>query len=182
LNYALHNQETRRLLFREIRRSDFSEWLEFFKDPTSYQYWIQETESPERECEKWYAKQFDRYQNNLGGMNALIEKETGELVGHCGVLVQQVDGKTELEIAYSLLGTFRSRGYATEAVIKCRDYAFENRFAESLISIISVTNTPSARVAMKAGMTISKQTIYKSNAVNIFCVHHSPEFPIPLST
>jgi len=37
-----------------------------------------------------------------------------------------------------------------------------------LISIISLSNTPSARVAEKNGMTIDKQTAYNDNVVNIF--------------
>ncbi len=31
---------------------------------------------------------------------------------------------------------------------KCRDYAFENNFSDSLISIVSLTNSPSANVAI----------------------------------
>ncbi|MBS1577911.1 MAG: GNAT family N-acetyltransferase, partial [Bacteroidetes bacterium] len=65
-------------------------------------------------------------------MNALIEKESGRLIGHCGLLVQTVDNITELEIAYSLLPEFWNKGYATEAASKCRDYAFENDFSDSL--------------------------------------------------
>ncbi len=168
MNYLLSGQESERLLFREVLISDYNQWLPFFTDPLSHRYWIAELESPEIECEKWYKRQLNRYENNLGGMNALISKDSLELVGHGGLLVQTVDGIKELEIGYSILPEFWGKGYATEAAMKCRDYAFENKYAESLISIISLTNIPSENVALKIGMKIEKKSIYKNNHVNIF--------------
>lgn len=168
MKYLLSNQETNRILFRKIDSSDFQDWLPFFQNPKSSQYWISELESPIIECEKWYQKQFYRYQNGLGGMNALIDKESDKLIGHCGLLVQKVNEKTELEIGYSLLPEFWNKGFATEAAKKCRDFAFENQFSDSLISIISLTNSPSESVALKNGMTIDFVTEYNKNQVNIF--------------
>ena len=168
MKYLLEGQETKRILFRKVSLLDFDDWLEFHKNPITSQHWISELETPEVECEKWYAKQFHRYENNLGGMNALIDKKTGTLMGHCGLLVQTVDGQTELEIGYSLLPLFWNKGIAIEAATKCKNYAFENNFSESLISIISLTNKPSSNVAIKNGMQLEKTTEYNGNKVNIF--------------
>ncbi|MGC4035038.1 MAG: GNAT family N-acetyltransferase [Chitinophagaceae bacterium] len=168
MKYLLSGQETKHLLFRKISESDFDAWLEFHKDPQTSIHWLSEKELPEIECRKWYDYQFQRYDTDKGGMNALIEKTSGKLVGHCGLLVQVVDDKTELEIGYSLLRAFWNKGYASEAAIKCRDYAFENNFSESLISIISLSNLPSEKVAIRNGMKIDKQTYHRGNAVNVF--------------
>lgn len=168
MKYLLENEETERLYFRKIHLSDFKAWLEFFKDPSSFQYWVTELKAPEVECENWYKKQFDRYETGRGGMNALIEKGSNKLIGHAGLLVQQVDGKAELEVAYSLLPEQRNKGYATEAARKCIDVAFQNEYWSTLISIISTTNKPSANVAIKNGMKADKQTVYNQNDVTIF--------------
>jgi len=101
-------------------------------------------------------------------MNALIEKSSGKLIGHAGLLTQYVDGQKEMEVAYSLLPAFWRKGYATEAAVKCRDYAFGNNFADSLISIISITNTPSINVALRNGMHADRDTVYNMNDVTIF--------------
>lgn len=155
-------------MFRSIDEKDFSQWLKFFEDTTAHQYWIEEQGAPEYECRNWYEKQNLRYEQDRGGMNALIEKSSGKLVGHAGLLVQEVDGVTELEIAYSLLPEFWNKGFAIEAASKCKTFGFENNFAESLISIISVSNLPSQKVATKNGLTIAKQTVYRQNPVYIY--------------
>lgn len=156
------------MLFRKIQDSDFDVWLEFFSDPQTHIHWTPMQNPPEVECRKWYEKQHWRYENNMGGMNALIEKQSGKLVGHCGLLVQTVDEIAELEIGYSLLSEFWQRGFASEAARKCRDFAFENELAESLISIISRTNSPSQKVAINNGMHWEKATIYHKNEVFIY--------------
>ncbi|MEO7992658.1 MAG: GNAT family N-acetyltransferase, partial [Chryseolinea sp.] len=168
MKYLLNKEETNRLYFRLIEPSDFNSWIDFFKDPSSFKHWIEQRQDPEIECRKWYEKQENRYATDLGGMNALVEKSTENLIGYSGLLVQYVDDKEELEVAYSLLPTYRNKGYATEAARKCRDYAFKNNGADSVISIVSITNTPSANVAVKNGMRLEKQTLYRENQVNIF--------------
>lgn len=176
MKYLLTHQQTDRLLFRTIDESDFDQWLKFFEDPRAHQHWIEDKEAPAIECRKWYAKQKQRYAESRGGMNALIEKSSGKLAGHAGLLVQEVDGIQELEIAYSLLPEFWNKGYAIEAARKCKEFAFENNFSASLISIISESNLPSQRVASKNGLTIDKQTVYRGNPVYIFRIWQtSPE-------
>lgn len=103
-------------------------------------------------------------------MNALTLKASGQLVGICGLLVQTVDGIEELEIGYSILPKFWLQGYAFEAAQKCKHFAFEKGFSDSLISIIHVDNVPSQKVALKNGMFLDKTTIYRDNPVHIFRV------------
>jgi [ribosomal protein S5]-alanine N-acetyltransferase len=171
MKFLLDHEETPRILFRRIELTDFDAWLEFFKHPSSFEHWVSERQQPGLECKQWYAKQFNRYETDQGGMNAVIEKSTGKLIGHAGLLVQHVDGIEELEVAYSLVPAFRNKGFASEAAVKCKEFAFQNNLTPSLISIISLTNTPSANVALKNGMKIEKQTTYNQNPVNIFRIH-----------
>ena len=104
-------------------------------------------------------------------MNVLIDKATNEFIGQCGLLVQEVDGAEELEIGYSILPRHWNKGYATEAAIKCRDFAFSNAFKDSLISIVHIENFKSEKVALKNGMIKIHQTIFKESPVNIFRIN-----------
>jgi ribosomal-protein-alanine N-acetyltransferase len=172
MSLLLDGKQTDRLAYRKIQLSDSDAWLEFFRHPNTHKHWVSQRSTPEEECSQWYARQQERYDNDEGGMNALIDKSTGKLVGHCGLLRQTVDGVAELEIGYSVLPEFWNKGYASEAAIACRDHAFQNKLSSSLISIISVTNTASENVARKVGMKIEKVTMYKGNKVNIFRVQN----------
>lgn len=101
-------------------------------------------------------------------MNALIEKESGLLVGQCGLLIQTIDGIEELEIGYSILPAFRNKGYASEAAQKCKHFAFENNFSDNVISCILIGNTFSENVALKNGMSIDKITQDKGETIQVF--------------
>ncbi len=173
--YSLEGQETDRLIFRKIQESDFDIWLEFCKFQDSLKYIFSqkelEIEDPIERCKIWFDRVFLRYKNNLGGMNAMIDKKTGEFVGQCGLLIQTVDEIEELEIGYSLMPNFRGQGYAIESAKKCKYFAFEKNFSNSLISIIHINNQASAKVAIANGMTLEKTTISKGDAVNIFRVN-----------
>lgn len=170
-NYLLEHEESERLLFRRLQPSDFGDWLPFYHDPKSTQYWEGLPSDPQEACKIQFDRIFERYENDLGGMNALTLKTSGQLVGICGLLVQVVDGMEELEIGYSILPKFWLQGYAVEAAQKCKHFAFQKGFSDSLISIIHVDNVPSQKVALKNGMFLDKTTTYKDNPVHIFRVN-----------
>lgn len=167
----LTGSESERLVFRCVQPSDFKRWMSFYHDPESTRYWDGIAEDPLRACREQFDRIFERIELGHGGMNALVEKKSGNFIGLCGLLVQDVDNRKELEIGYSMLPGFRNRGYATEAAGHCKKYAFEMALAPSLISIIHIHNTPSQKVALHLGMKIDATTTYKDNPVHIFRVY-----------
>ncbi len=102
---------------------------------------------------------------------ALVERKSGELVGWCGLLVQEVDAIRELEVGYSIMPAHWRNGYATEGARACLQFAFERNLAESVISIIQVDNLPSQEVAIKNGLTRGRQTTYHGNRVYIYQIN-----------
>tara|TARA_R110000765_G_scaffold74479_1_gene146024 strand:- start:2164 stop:2685 length:522 start_codon:yes stop_codon:yes gene_type:complete len=169
--YLLTSEESERLLFKKVQPADFEKWLPFHKEPLSSQYWSGLPKDPKVACQQQFDRIFERYNENLGGMNALFLKNTNTLVGLCGLLVQQVDDKQELEIGYSILPKFWRQGFAFEAAEKCKLVAFEKQWAKSLISIIQTNNIPSQKTALKNGMFLDFTTTYHNNEVHIFRIH-----------
>lgn len=169
MKYTLKNIESARLKFRLLQPEDFDTWLPLFDHPNARRYLgLEQLKTGQKMCEKWFEIQFDRYLNDKGGMNVLIDKVTNEFIGQCGLLLQEVDGKRELEIGYSILPEYWNKGYATEAAITCKESAFKFNYSDSLISIVHIENIRSEKVARKNGMTIDKTTTYKDMPVNIF--------------
>jgi len=169
MKYTLNGQETERLKFRLLNDNDFNEWVELFNDiEVSKILGMDKLGTPKEQCEKWFEWTYDRYKNNLGGQNVLIEKSTNKIIGQSGLLVREINGYNEIEIAYSILPYARKKGFASEASQKCRNFAFENNFAEKLISIINPTNLYSEKVALNNGMKIRETIHFHGNKMNVF--------------
>jgi ribosomal-protein-alanine N-acetyltransferase len=168
MKLLLPNIETERLRFRLVEQADFNEWLPMFEQPKVADFLGLDKSQPIQEiCTTFFERVFSRYKRGTGGMNALIEKSTGAMVGQCGLMIQNVGGKKYLEVGYAVIPQFWGKGYASEAAIKCRDYAFENELAETLISVINVGNIGSEKVAQKNGMhKIEYIPDYHGTAIN----------------
>jgi len=167
MKYLLTGQETERLKFRKLQPDDFDTWLPMFKANNIAKFLDLDLKASESElCTLWFDKAFHRHENDLGGMNVLIDKNTNRLVGQCGILVQTIEDVERLEIGYSLLPEFWGRGYASEAALKCKNYAFENNFSNILMSMVHVENISSEKVALRNGMDFEK----KIKDFNVFSI------------
>ncbi len=163
--FLLTGQETERLRFRLLKMEDFDTWINLFKASNVAKYLDLDPYLSESElCQIWFDKAFHRYENDLGGMNVLIDKKTGRMVGQCGLLVQTVENVERLEIGYSILPEFWKQGFAIESAAKCKNYAFENNVTDSLISMMHTENSASEKVAIRNGMSFER----KVGSFNIF--------------
>ena len=68
--------------------------------------------------------------------------------------MQKIRDLEVLEIGYLFRKDAWHQGYATEAAMACKAYAFETLRAERVCSIIRDTNLASQRVAQRNGMTV----------------------------
>jgi RimJ/RimL family protein N-acetyltransferase len=82
-------------------------------------------------------------------LHAVVERETGDLVGRVGLW--NPEGWPGLEVGWTLALPAWGKGYATEAAAAWRDYAYEVLDAPELCSIVHRDNLPSARVAERIG-------------------------------
>lgn len=148
--------ETARLITRFVTKEDAAVWVDYCKDPTATKFTIIKDKTPEEMSELFIDLTLKRYKEHRLGLQALINKETHEFIGKCGLLLQEVNGKEEVEVGYHLLPKFWGKGYATEAARGFRDYAFENNLADSVISLIDPDNIASKKVAIRNGMKLTE--------------------------
>jgi len=109
--------------------------------------------------EEWISRNLRRYREQGHGLWAMILKSSGELVGDCGLTVQDVDAANEIEIGCHVSRDLWGQGLATASARACRDLGFARLPVERLITLIRPENLPSLRVAEKNGMTVWKEVM-----------------------
>ncbi len=159
--------EAPRLRFRFLTRDDAPAWEEFLSYDEAVKLFPPFDDVKQFSID-WMERALNRYNNEGLGLYALIEKSSGAFVGQCGFLKQEVDGVLETEIGYHLIPRVWKSGFATEAAMACRDYAFRNNLADSVISIIDKRNQPSIQVATRNGMKPDKETVWRTIPVFIY--------------
>ena len=144
--------ETERLYTREMNENDLSALSSIMQDPeVMYAY---EHAFTDEETSGWFNQQLERYKNHGYGLWAVILKETSEMIGQCGLSIQQFRGSKVQEIGYLFRKAFWHQGYAIEAARGCKAYAFDTLELSEVYSIVRDTNITSMNVAIRNGMTI----------------------------
>jgi Acetyltransferases, including N-acetylases of ribosomal proteins len=144
--------ETERLRLRKITKTDFPLLCKHLQDAEVMYAW--EHAYTDTEVNEGIEKQLKSYVENGFGVWAVILKETGELIGQCGLSMQPCGDETVLEIGYIFQKAYWHKGYATEAAIACKKYAFDKLKAPEVFSLIRETNISSQNVAKRNGMNI----------------------------
>ena len=162
-------QQSERLIIRPLNQSDVETWKEFLSNERATKHFPDAMSTPDF-AQKWIDSQLKRYNNKGMGLMALEHKLTGNLIGQCGLLTQEVDGVDEVEIGYHVMPQYWAQGYATEAAIFFKNFAFENKIADSVISIIHAENVGSQMVASRNGMTKEKTTIWRDMKAFVYRV------------
>ena len=144
--------ETERLYLRELEQSDYEALSRILQDEdVMYAY---NGAFNDDETQAWLDRQIARYQEYGFGLWAVILKETDEMIGQCGLTMQNCKDKQVLEVGYLFQKAYWHKGYATEAASACKDYAFMKLHADEVFSIIRDTNIASQRVALRNGMEV----------------------------
>lgn len=142
--------ETERLALREMQPSDFDALCRIMQDEQTMTAY--EGAFSDAEVQAWLDRQLERYRTWGFGLWAVILKETGAMIGQCGLTMQPWKGQEVLEIGYLFERGYWHRGYATETARACKAYAFDVLNANEVCSIIRDTNTASQNVALRNGM------------------------------
>ena len=143
--------ETDRLLLRELTPDDLPALRRLLQDDQAMVAY--EGAFSDAEVQDWLDRQLARYQRWRFGLWAVLLRESGQVIGQCGLTMQPWKGQEVLEIGYLLERAHWHHGYATEAARACKDYAFATLGATEVCSIIRDTNLASQRVALRNGMT-----------------------------
>ncbi|HEU0293810.1 MAG TPA: GNAT family N-acetyltransferase [Anaerolineales bacterium] len=148
--------ETKRLVLRPMLEADIDTLHLIFTD-LKVMAAFDHPPFTREQMERWLKRNLDHQREYGYGLFSVILKETGELIGDCGLEQMEVGGEQLAELGYDFRSGFWNQGYATEAASAVRDYAFDVLKLPRLISLIRVGNLASKRVAEKVGMTLAEE-------------------------
>ena len=141
--------ETERLLLREMNRDDYDALFAVLADSDIMQHYPYTFD--EQRVRGGIDRNMERYRIFGFGLWAVCLKDTGEMIGDCGLTMQNIGGVIKPEIGYHIRKDMQRKGYAKEAASAVRDWAFENTPFTMIFSYMKYTNLPSARSAMSWG-------------------------------
>ena len=144
--------ETERLILREMTQEDYPALAQILQDREAM--FAYEHAFSDEETQAWLNRMLERYRTDGYGLWAVVRKETGEMIGQCGLTRQRVEEREVLEIGYLFQRKHWKQGYAIEAARACKVYAFETLNADEVFSIVRDNNIASMNVAIRNGMTI----------------------------
>ena len=147
--------ESERLYARRLTPEDYRECCALLQDAgVMYAY---EHAFSDAEVQEWLDRQIARYAADGFGLWALVRREDGAVIGQAGLTMQECGGKRLPEIGYLLKYRHWHKGYASEAAIACRNYAFSVLNAKWICSIVKEDNFASQQVAKRVGMKPEKE-------------------------
>ncbi len=141
--------ETSRLYLREMNIDDYDALYAVLDDSDIRQHYPYTFD--EKRVRNWIEKNIERYRIFGFGLWAVCLKETGEMIGDCGLTMQNIGGVIKPEIGYHIRRNMQRKGYAREAASAVRDWTFENMPFNELFSYMKYTNEPSAKTAVSWG-------------------------------
>lgn len=147
--------ETERLILREFTPDDFDALFEILSDGETMQHYPRPFD--EAKVRWWIEWNMENYRIYGFGLWAVVLRETGRLIGDCGITMQNIGRKIKPEIGYHIHKNHWRNGYASEAARKCRDWVFENTPFNMIFSYMKYTNVGSYSTAVANGMRLVEE-------------------------
>ncbi len=159
--------ETERLILREMESSDFDALFAVLGDADNTRHYPYTFD--EERVRAWIERNIRRYRIFGFGLWAVCLKENGEMIGDCGITMQDINGLIRPEIGYHIRADRQRRGYAKEAAAAVRDWGFSHTPFRVLHSYMRTANTGSVNTAKAVGMRLAESfTDPEGNDISVY--------------
>jgi [ribosomal protein S5]-alanine N-acetyltransferase len=163
--------ETSRLLLRHFTMDDLDSLDAMHSDPEVARFigGVKTREETRQRLKVWL-EEYERYGFSKW---AVVLRSSGELIGRCGLSLEQIDGQSKWELGWTFARAHWGHGYATEAAAGAMEHCFRNRGLQHLISLIRPGNVASMRVAERIGMTYDRIVQWNGAPAKMYVVSAS---------
>lgn len=147
---------TERLSYRPLEPEDADALHAVWGDPEVMRYLPGDPSASLEETADRLAGHATRFAEGGYGLCAVVEGDTGAVVGVCGLFPVEWTGP-DVEVAYHFARAVWNRGYATEAAGAWVRAAFDQLDLERVVALAYPANGASTRVMEKIGMQFERE-------------------------
>jgi ribosomal-protein-alanine N-acetyltransferase len=155
--------ETRRLILRKILPQDEDDMYEYSRDPETSKYLLWEPHASRSYTRAHIRYLQDAYNRASFFDWALIEKESGKMIGTCG-FTEIYEREKRAEVGYVIAPQFHRRGFAPEALERVMEYGYNTLGLIKLSGRFMEDNEASRKILERFGFsddTTKSESIYK---------------------
>lgn len=145
--------ETERLILREFLLTDAANFFDLNNDPEVIRYTGDEPFETLGDAEE-LIRNYSAYTESGFGRWTVVLKETGEILGWCGL--RAYPHEEFVDLGYRFHQKYWGKGYATESAQACLNYGFKDLNLDTIIGRSATDNTGSIKVLEKIGMKFWK--------------------------
>ncbi|BAZ27276.1 putative acetyltransferase [Kalymmatonema gypsitolerans NIES-4073] len=160
--------ETARLRLRHFTPDDFDDLFRLYSDPEVMRYLSPKTKE---QTQTSLSKHIKQWQEQNFGIWAVIHKDSGKMIGRCGLGFLQ--NTPEVELGYVFDKSYWNMGIATEASRATLKYGFLEVNLDKIVAIAIPQNIASVRVIQKVGMKYQKNARYYGYDVVYYVISRS---------
>ena len=163
---------TSRLLLRHFTLDDLEALTAMHSHPEVSRF-LGGVKTPEQTRQR-LLEWLDDYERYGFSKWAVVLRTTGELIGRCGLSLEEIDGQSEWELGWTFARAHWGHGYATEAAAAVMEHCFRKLGHQHLISLIRPGNLASMRVAERIGMTYDRIVQWNGSPAELYAKAVTP--------
>lgn len=142
--------ETKRLYVTRWEKENLNSLYELFNDEAAKEFILPKLTI--EETEHIFESQLNDYESNFPyGRYFIVEKVSNDFIGL--LLIKETDGKSNVEIGYTLIKDHWKKGYATEIVQDAINWLFGLNKFSTISAITDTDNFNSQNVLYKCGFS-----------------------------
>lgn len=161
--------ETNRLILRELNIDDAENFYKLNNNRNVLKF-TGDTAFQDIQQAKEFLKNYKDYDINGYGRWAVINKNTKDFIGWCGLKSGEI--KNETDIGFRFFEEEWNKGYATESAQACLNYGFQNLDLHRIVGRAMKANIGSIRVLEKIGLEYEKDIDFEGNEAVLYKIEN----------
>jgi [ribosomal protein S5]-alanine N-acetyltransferase len=152
---------TRRTILSPYTGTEARLLFPILSDPTTMSFWPEPLDLGA--VEAWVERNARSFHDSGLGRMMVRDRETGRLLGDCGIVQAEIDGRTENDLGYIIHHPYWGTGLASECALVSLEYGVTSLGLRRVVANMPHDHAASIRVAEKLGMTLERTFANRRN-------------------